>query len=150
MQGLYLKLIAPFFALSCSIMLVEFGDLNKKPQETVTQVLQFIGADPTYKRYTFSALPVSVGERKGRRMHPAVRRKLQHFFAVPNQKLFAMVGKEYPWGEWDAGDEEEGGGVNPGAAVVPVLRAGQKKHVAVPIRKDSGLVKRVVSITARV
>lgn len=131
-------------------MFVEFGDLNKKPQETVTQVLQFIGVDPTYKRYKFSALPVSVGERKGRRMHPAVRRKLQHFFAVPNQKLFATIGKEYPWGEWDAGDEEEGGGSVAGAPVVPALQAGRKNQVGPLMRKDSGLVKRVVSLTAKV
>lgn len=157
-------------------MFVELSELHSKPEETVTSVLNFIGADPT-KLPAFKPLPVVSGDRRGRRMHPAVRRKLQHYFAAPNQKLFALLGKEYPtWGEWApscAADEEEGGVPLP---IIPVVHAGRggkelgaaktkaskpvieqllpgaspRPQTKLPGRKESNLVKRVVSISARV
>lgn len=155
-------------------MFVELTDLEKNPEKTVNEVLRFIGADP--ERGRFQALPAATrgGDRRGRRMHPAVRRKLEHYFAVPNQKLFAMMGREYPWGQWQpaaAADEEEGGMSLPVIPVVQVGPGGRPRPKVSPPpspppqllpgapvpkpgealgRKDSGLVKRVVSISARV
>jgi len=145
-----------------SIMFVEFGELCSQPQETVASVLRFVGADPA--RLKFKALALTSGEGKGRRMHPAVRRKLHHYFAVPNQRLFSLIGREFAWGMADAEDEEEGGG---GPARIPVLHTDKVeakvgktgKSTAVDLlpksavgRKDSDsrMVKRVVSISARV
>lgn len=138
-----------------NITFVDFEELNKNPEKTVKGVLQFIGADITHPKYKFSPLPVSKGERRGRRMHPAVRRKLQHYFAIPNQKLFAIVGKEFSnWDSWVGGDEEEGS-----AEISPVEEIFLDAHAgslpvppghAPALRKDSSLVKRTISITAQV
>ena len=178
-----------------NIMFVELDQLTAKPEETVASVLSFIGVEST-KKCKFSPLPDPSTERRGRRMHPAVRRKLQHYFAAPNQKLFAMMGKELPWGEWSssaaasvaitataaagmaaaaAADEEEG---RAGFPIIPVVtvngrgkggKAAAKPHITHTIgellpgaspkgggggggvgKKDSGLVRRVVSVSARV
>lgn len=44
-------------------------------------------------------LPPSLcqGERRGRRMHPSVKRKLAAYFAEPNLRLFALLGRSFPW-----------------------------------------------------
>lgn len=165
---------APTPRLLCSIMFVELTDLETSPEKTVKEVLKFIGADP--ERGKFQALPAAArgGDRRGRRMHPAVRRKLEHHFAVPNQKLFALMGREYPWGQWApavAADEEEGGMPLPVIPVIQVAPGGRPRPKESPPpsplpvllpgaagpkpgealgRKDSGLIKRVVSISARV
>jgi hypothetical protein len=161
----------------CSILFVEFGELNSNPEETLSSVFKFIGADPLKCPFNHGHHPtVPSGDRKGRRMHPSVRRKLQHYFAAANQRLFSIMGKEYMWGEWMpeiAVDEEEGG-----VPIIPIIRAkhgsrgghGNRAIAAAgklskPMpellpgvlvknnslaRKDSNLVKRVVSISARV
>ena len=138
-----------------------------------------MGANPD-KLPTFKPLPVVSGDRRGRRMHPSVRRKLQHYFATHNQQLFALLGREYPtWGEWapsSAADEEEGGeisittlplipvvhaprgqkdlGSGKGKGTKPALDllpgASPKQPTKLPGRKDSNLVRRVVSISAKV
>ncbi|KAG7669455.1 hypothetical protein Ndes2526B_g05786 [Nannochloris sp. 'desiccata'] len=155
-----------------NIMFVEFGELNSNPEETLSSVFKFIGADPLKCPFTPQHSTVPSGDRKGRRMHPSVRRKLQHYFAAANQRLFSIMGKEYMWGEWVpavSADVEEGG-----IPVIPIIHAkhgGQRRAIAAagklskPIpellpgvvlknnsiaRKDSNLVKRVVSISARV
>jgi hypothetical protein len=153
-------------------MFVEFGELNSHPEETLSSVFKFVGADPLKCPYTPQQANLATGDRKGRRMHPSVRRKLQHYFSAANQMMFSIMGKEYMWGEWApavAVDEEEGG-----IPVIPIIHAkhgGQRTAIAAagklskPIpellpgvvlktnstaRKDSNLVKRVVSISARV
>jgi len=153
-------------------MFVENGELSSHPGETLSSVLKFIGADPQKCPITPQHATRVTGERKGRRMHPSVRRKLQHYFAAANQRLFSIMGKEYTWGEWApavAADVEEGG-----IPVIPIIHAkhgGQRRAIEAagkvpkPIpeilpgtvlknnsvaRKDSNLVKRVVSISARV
>jgi hypothetical protein len=109
-------------------------------------------------------------------MHPSVRRKLQHYFAAANQRLFSIMGKEYMWGEWmrEVADEEEGG-----IPIIPTIHANQGsgrstfraiasagkvskppipellpgvvfKSSSIPRKESSSLVKRVVSISARV
>jgi hypothetical protein len=146
--------ISPSFFLIISIMFVEFGDLISKPEETVTQVMQFVGVDAAKNR--FHEIAVHSGDHRGRRMHPAVRRKLQHYFAVPNQRLFALLGRDFSWSDEIAVDEEQGGGM---AASLPVLRSDSTRMRVQPVRlmpgrgvslgrKDSGLVKRVFSVNA--
>ena len=153
-------------------MFVELGELNSNPEEVLSSVFKFIGADPLKCPFTPLATTVS-GDRRGRRMHPSVRRKLQHYFAAANQQLFSIMGKDYiSWGDWApavAADEEEGG-----IPIIPVIHAkpvGSRAIAAAgklskPMpellpgvvlnnsnsiaRKDSNLVKRVVSISARV
>ena len=152
-------------------MIVEFGDLCSRPEEAVNYVLKFVGADPA--KFTFKPLTLTSGDRRGRRMHPAVRRKLEHYFAVPNQQLFAMVGREFAWGTSEAADEEEGGGLplkipviharpppqGQGAGGMGMSKGRAGRSTALELlpgsavgRKDSQsrLVKRVVSITATV
>lgn len=140
-------------------MFVEFGELSKRPREVVTEVMKFIDVDPT--KVELSNLPLSKGtslNRRGRRMHPAVRRKLHHYFAVPNQQLFALVGREFPWQDGSKEfDEEEGyGGL---AASLPVQRASSTRHLipessflpgrsTTVTRKDSTLTKRSFSVNA--
>lgn len=88
-----------------NILFIEFREFNSQPQKTVENVMEFVGVDP--KKYTFKPVPMWSGERRGRRMHPAVKRKLQHYFALPNQRLYAIVGKAYSWGDGAASSEEE-------------------------------------------
>lgn len=99
--------------VSCSITFVEFGEFNSQPQKSVESVMEFIGVDPS--KFEFKPVSMWSGERRGRRMHPAVKRKLQHFFALPNQKLFAIIGKAYSWGDASVSEEEE-----PDKVVIPV------------------------------
>ena len=40
-------------------------------------------------------------------MHPAVKKKLRQYFAIPNQKLYAIVGKAYPWDSEISSSEDE-------------------------------------------
>jgi hypothetical protein len=78
-----------------NIQFVEFREFNAQPQKSVESVMEFIGVDPS--RFEFKPVAMWSGERRGRRMHPAVKHKLQSYFALPNQRLFAIIGKAYPW-----------------------------------------------------
>lgn len=91
--------------LLCSIQFIEFREFNAHPQQSVENVMEFVGVDP--KKYTFKPVEMWSGERRGRRMHPAVKRKLYHYYALPNQRLFAIVGKAYSWGDTASSSEDE-------------------------------------------
>lgn len=139
-------------------MFVEFSELTQKPEEIVPKVLDFVGVSPA--KIGFKKLSLdksSTINRRGRRMHPAVRRKLRHYFAVPNQQLFALIGKEFSWqDDLNELDEEEGyGGL---ASSLPVQRAGSTKELvsevdllpgrSISLGRKSTLVKRSISINA--
>lgn len=109
-----------------NIQFVEFREFNAQPQRTVESMMEFIGVDP--KRYTFKPVAMWTGERRGRRMHPAVKQKLSHYFAIPNQKLFAIIGKSFPWGlsESSSEDEEVREHSQEGEIVIPVAEMKDK------------------------
>ena len=162
-----------------NVMFVDLRELQNKPEETVTKVFEFVGVDPqkasAIPPKDVSKLPnATLHEYRGRRMHPAVRRKLQHHYAVPNQKLFGLIGRELQWGEGVAADEEEGGASMVAFPVIPVLNKISRSsgsgsgvngmtasaaaelmpdalHKNHPLgRKDSKIFKRTVSISAKV
>ena len=81
-----------------NILFMEFREFNAQPQKSVESVMEFIGVDPQRGGYEFTHVPMWTGERRGRRMHPAVKQRLVQYFELPNQRLFALVGKSYPWG----------------------------------------------------
>ena len=158
----YADRVAPFLELFPreSIMFVEYAELAVNPEAVVAEVLRFAGADPELRGYKLARLPPPArddgADRRGRRVHPAVRRKLEAHFAGPNRRLFALAGREFPWGETAAEDEEEGGAL--AAAPAPPLAAIRRLDsgaaqllpgAAAPLeRKDSRLVRRVLSIRA--
>eukprot|EP00889_Picochlorum_renovo_P000394 jgi/Picre1/27424/NNA_000391.t1 len=85
---------------------MEFREFTAQPQKSAESVMEFIGVDPA--KYTFKPVPMWSGERRGRRMHPAVKKKLRQYFAIPNQKLYAIVGKAYSWdAEMSSSEDEE-------------------------------------------
>lgn len=147
---------------------MEHSEYVAHPEAALAEVCRFADVDPSLLKAA-PARAAPLGEGRGRRMHPAVRRKLQHYFAGPNQRLFALVGRSYPWGEaadLEGADEEEGGAVSAAALQAALLQqamAGGRPKTMVdrlkaaellpspkPTRKESGLVKRVVSVSASV
>jgi len=103
-----------------NIQFVEFREFNAQPQRTVESIMEFIGVDP--QKYTFKPVAMWTGERRGRRMHPAVKQKLSQYFALPNQKLFGIIGKSFPWGavESSSEDDEVSQHSQEGEVVIPV------------------------------
>lgn len=69
------------------------------------------------------------GERRGRRMHPSVKRRLVSFFAAANSRLAAVTGQDWAWM-----DPESGGmaSLPPSAYMggVPARAPGQVQHAA--------------------
>jgi hypothetical protein len=43
------------------------------------------------------------GERKGRRMHPSVQRRLESYFLEHNMRLYALLGRDFHWADPEAG-----------------------------------------------
>jgi hypothetical protein len=78
------------------MLFVDFAEFTTNTEAVVRQTLEFVGADPNKMR--FRLLPAGMqGERRGRRMHPSVERKLRQHFAEPNQRLYAMLGRDFMW-----------------------------------------------------
>lgn len=88
-----------------NILFMEFREFTAQPQRSAESVMEFVGVDPA--KYKFKPVPMWSGERRGRRMHPAVKKKLRQYFAIPNQKLYAIVGKAYPWDSEISSSEDE-------------------------------------------
>ncbi|KAI3436813.1 hypothetical protein D9Q98_006223 [Chlorella vulgaris] len=97
--GHYADRIAPFLRhfKRENMMFIDFADFTSNTEGVVREVLQFVGADPSLM--PFKALPPGMqGERRGRQMHPSCKRKLQQHFAEPNQRLYALLGRDFGWG----------------------------------------------------
>ena len=87
-----------------NIQFVEFREFNAHTKESVESTMEFIGVDP--QKYTFKPVAMWSGDRCGRKMHLAVKQKLSEYFAVPNQKLFNIIGKSFPWGAVEGSGED--------------------------------------------
>ena len=114
-----------------NIMVLEMKDFYKDTERSVREVLQFVGADVA--KYSFSEVAMWSGERRGRRMHPNVRAKLDHYFKEKNEELFKIAGRRYPWGEeakTDAGSGpgNEGANEDTESAVIVNLQAFKQGH----------------------
>lgn len=82
----------------CSMLFVDYAEFCTRTEHVVRQVAQFVGADPALVR--LHVLPPSlVSERRGRRMHPSVRAKLLRHFEPSNQRLYALLGRDFRWGQ---------------------------------------------------
>ncbi|PRW56323.1 sulfotransferase [Chlorella sorokiniana] len=96
--GRYVDRIQPFLKhfKPENIMFVEFREFCTHPERATKQVLEFVGADP--QLLNFRTLPPGMaGERKGRRMHPSVHRKLVRYFQEPNLRLYSLLGRSFGW-----------------------------------------------------
>ena len=126
-----------------NILFMEFREFSAQPQKSVESVFEFIGVDPSRGGYQFKPVPMWTGERRGRRMHPAVRQKLNQYFELPNQRLYAIVGKSYPWGsaaQSDAGAESSSLSAKDEHVVIPLPNMSEKKKSK---RKVEGLTSAV-------
>lgn len=137
--GQYSERIKPFLDTfpKENIMFIDFKEFVTNTEAVVNQVLNFIGVDTSL--YTYKELPAGMGkegDRRGRRMHPSVKRKLAEYFRDYNYKLYSMLGRDFGWCEEDVegGKEEKQGGVIRRNSTV-------SRGVSVPVR-------RVVSIVA--
>jgi len=79
-----------------NIMVLEMKEFYRDTERSVRKVLEFVGAD--VDKYSFTEVAMWSGERRGRRMHPNVREKLDAYFEQKNERLFEIVGRRYPWG----------------------------------------------------
>ena len=79
-----------------NIMVLEMKEFYRDTERSVREVLEFVGAD--VDKYSFTEVAMWSGERRGRRMHPNVREKLDAYFEQKNERLFEIVGRRYPWG----------------------------------------------------
>jgi len=126
-----------------NILFMEFREFSAQPQKSVESVFEFIGVDPSRGGYQFKPVPMWTGERRGRRMHPAVRQKLNQYFELPNQRLYAIVGKSYPWGsaaQSDAGAELSSLSSKDEHVVIPLPNMSEKNKSK---RKVEGLTSAV-------
>ena len=48
------------------------------------------------------------GERRGRRMHPSVKRKLQQYYAQANLRLYSLLGTDFSWADPEAHAHQPG------------------------------------------
>ena len=121
-----------------NIMVLEMKEFYKDTEQHVREVLRFVGAD--VDKYTFDEVAMWSGERRGRRMHPMVRAKLDAYFKDKNEELFKIVGKQF---EWNGSAEEAVSHVVEGAVVVEldVMRDGD---APLP-NSHSGVIKRRTS-----
>jgi len=165
--GRYAERVKPFLDLfpKENIMFVDFKEFITNTESVVKQVVEFIGADPGM--YKYKELPAGMaGERKGRRMHPAVRCKLVEYFREYNLRLYAMLGRDFGWTESDIEEGVDADNNNNGKApatskekelVAVVRKSSRVAAMGQPVvRKNSSVlsgvsqpVRRVVSITAR-
>jgi hypothetical protein len=99
-SGKYAERIEPFLQHFPreNLMFIEFKELIKNTPETISQVLEFVGADPD--DYDYKQLPPGMKtEYKGRRMHPSVKKRLKEYFAINNERLYTFLGRDFHWGE---------------------------------------------------
>ncbi len=124
-----------------NIMVLEMKEFYKDTERHVREVLEFVGADPD--KFTFNEVAMWSGERRGRRMHPSVRAKLDAYFKEKNKELFKIVGKDY---EWNGSAIDTGSEVGESAVVVDLTGAPGGNAVDHHIhRASSGTVKRRTS-----
>jgi hypothetical protein len=121
-----------------NIMVLEMKEFYKNTEQHVREVLHFVGADAD--KYKFIEVAMWSGERRGRRMHPSVRAKLDAYFKEKNEELFRIVGKEY---DWCGRASEAASDVGESAVVVDL--AGAPDEGAAARRASSGILKRRTS-----
>ena len=108
--GRYADRVAPFLAaFPCQhMMFIDLEELKARPEAVVRQVLQFVGANPDAA--PFKEQPAGMaGEKRGRRIHPSVRRRLQRYYQDSNQRLYALLGRDFHWCDPEAGSADSGG-----------------------------------------
>ncbi|GAB4823377.1 hypothetical protein N2152v2_010423 [Parachlorella kessleri] len=96
--GKYADRIAPFLEHFPreNIMFIDFQEFTLNTEAVLQQVFQFVGADGAL--YKHKDLPPGMqGERRGRRMHPSVKRKLQQYYQESNYRLYALLGRDFNW-----------------------------------------------------
>lgn len=95
-RGLYADYLRRWFDVFPreQILALGFEDLVRDPQEVVAQVCDFLGIErlqlPEWKVYNRS--PAAKVE-----MPEEVRAQLRELYAGPNEELFSLLGKRFPW-----------------------------------------------------
>jgi hypothetical protein len=74
------------------LLVVPSDDLLEHPAETYARVLEFLGAPP----HRLASYP-RVFAREYSEMDPGTRRTLVDRFAGPNERLYALVGRDFGW-----------------------------------------------------
>lgn len=165
--GRYAERVKPFLDLfpKENIMFVDFKEFITNTESVVKQVVEFVGADAGL--YTYKELPAGMaGEKKGRRIHPAVRCKLADYFREHNLRLYALLGRDFGWSESDIEEGINADNNNKKAATITsskgeeLVAVVRKSSLAAAlsqpvIRKNSSMIggisqpaRRVISVTA--
>lgn len=137
-----------------NMMFIEFGEFVNNTEAVLRQVFDFVGADA--ERFTYKELPAGMqGERKGRRMHPSVQRRLESYFLEHNMRLYALLGRDFHWADPEAGragSEGEGdleeGTVEPKAAAASSYAVDLIAAAGSGAAERLGPVSRDISLTA--
>jgi hypothetical protein len=74
------------------LLVIASDELAAEPRETYAQVLEFLGAPP----HELESYP-RVYEQSYGQMGPDTRRRLAGYFAEPNRRLFALLGRDFGW-----------------------------------------------------
>lgn len=95
-RGLYVDYLRPWFESFPreQILVLGFEDLVRDPEGVVSQVCDFLGIErlrlPEWKVYNRSGATKI-------EMAAEVREHLRELYAGPNEELFALLGKRFPW-----------------------------------------------------
>jgi hypothetical protein len=94
-RGLYAEQLERWFAVFPreQLLVLVSEEMLDDPAETYPRVLDFLGADG----HELSSYP-RIFSRDYAAMAEPTRRRLQDFFAKPNRRLGALLGRELPWG----------------------------------------------------
>jgi hypothetical protein len=94
-RGLYAEQLERWFAVFSreQLLVLISEEMLDDPGETYARVLDFLGAG----RHELSSYP-RIFSRDYNAMAGPMRRRLEDFFAEPNRRLAALLGRELPWG----------------------------------------------------
>jgi sulfotransferase family protein len=93
-RGLYVEQLERWLAVfpEEQLLVIASEDLLARPGETYARTLQFLGVAP----HDLPAYP-RVFNRDYPDMSPETRRMLNEYYAEPNRRLFALLGRELDW-----------------------------------------------------
>ena len=94
-RGLYAEQLERWFAVfpEAQVLVLISEEMLEQPAETYLRVLEFLGAE----RHQLTSYP-RIFSRDYEQMPPATRARLEAFFAEPNRRLAALLGRDLPWG----------------------------------------------------